>query len=346
MSWYHTPGKEHDVVVSTRVRLARNVEDIPFTSRMDAAMAEALIARVDPLLTDGGFVKTDFQNISRTSAYTMVEKHYISPTFIKVSLPHALYLNDPCHLSVMVCEEDHLRLQCILPGFSPEEAFEGVRRMDELLDSTLDYAFDKQGRWGYLTLCPSNLGCAMRASAMLFLPVLTQSGRMEALSARLTQSGMLIRGMWGEGTAAFGYLYQISNRNTLGDSEGEILQNFIRAVKAVIEEERQLRGNIKGEALDRLSDKIWRSLGILKFARSLPLREFMELMSDVRLGAAMGILPEMGIRDLTALFIEAMPATLTTTSRLTHASDRELDMARGVLVRETLQSFPSAAPAK
>ena len=277
MSWYHTPGKEQDVVVSTRVRFARNIENMPFVSGMDAPAAEALISRVGEVLEGGGFVKTDFQSISRTMAYAYVEKHYASPGFIKVSLPHVLYLNEPCHLSVMLCEEDHIRLQCILPGLALTEALEGAQRVDELLDQSFNYAFDEKGRWGYLTHCPTNLGTAMRASVMMFLPALTSGGLMDGLSTQLAQGGMTVRGLWGEGTGSAGCLYQISNRITLGVTESEIISGMSRAVQAICEQERKLRASIKGEALDELTDKTYRSLGTLKYARILPLREFRAL---------------------------------------------------------------------
>ena len=336
MSWYHTPGKEQDVVVSTRVRFARNIENMPFVSGMDAPAAEALISRVGEVLEGGGFVKTDFQSISRTMAYAYVEKHYASPGFIKVSLPHVLYLNEPCHLSVMLCEEDHIRLQCILPGLALTEALEGAQRVDELLDQSFNYAFDEKGRWGYLTHCPTNLGTAMRASVMMFLPALTSGGLMDGLSTQLAQGGMTVRGLWGEGTGSAGCLYQISNRITLGVTESEIISGMSRAVQAICEQERKLRASIKGEALDELTDKTYRSLGTLKYARILPLREFISLLSDVRLGVAMGILEGIHIHQLTALFIDAMPASLALSSNLAQASDRETNFARGVLVRERL----------
>ncbi|MBE6559046.1 MAG: ATP--guanido phosphotransferase [Ruminococcaceae bacterium] len=336
MPWYHTPGKEQDVVVSTRVRLARNIDLYPFVSRLDATTAEELITKIGAVLEEGGFVKTDFQSIPRTLAYSYVEKHYVSPGFVKISLPHALYLNEPCNLSVMLCEEDHIRLQCILPGLSLSEAWEGARRVDELLDESLDFAYDKGGRWGYLTHCPTNLGTAMRASVMMFLPALTSAGQMDELSAQLALAGMTIRGMWGEGSGATGCLYQISNRMTLGITEKEIVDGIHEAVHAICEQERKLRASIKGQALDQMTDKIYRSLGILKYARTLPLKEFTSLLSDVRLGVAMGLLPGIQIHDLTTLFIDAMPATLSLASNATQASDRETDFARGVLVRSRL----------
>ena len=171
---------------------------------------------------------------------------------------------------------------------------------------------------------------------MMFLPALTSGGLMDGLSTQLAQGGMTVRGLWGEGTGSAGCLYQISNRITLGVTESEIISGMSRAVQAICEQERKLRASIKGEALDELTDKTYRSLGTLKYARILPLREFISLLSDVRLGVAMGILEGIHIHQLTALFIDAMPASLALSSNLAQASDRETNFARGVLVRERL----------
>lgn len=338
MAWYHTLGKEQDVVVSTRVRLARNIENFPFVSKMEAAHAEALIDKVGPILESGGFSKTDFQDISRAQAYALIERHYVSPAFVRVSLPHVLYLNEPCHLSVMLCEEDHIRLQCILPGLSVSEALDGARRVEELLDEHLDFAYDPQGRWGYLSHCPTNVGTAMRASVMMFLPALSAANRMDALAAQLAQNGLTVRGIRGEGTAATGYMYQISNRVTLGPTEQALAEGLYAWVKVVCEEERRARATMLERDQSALTDKVFRALGLLKYARVLPLKEFIYLMSDVRLGAAMGILKGPPIHELTALFIDAMPASLALSAGLPQASEEAVNAARGDLARERLSA--------
>lgn len=337
MAWYHIPGHEQDVVVSSRVRFARNLAHVPFVSKMDAPTALQLIQKVGAVLENGGFTPTNFQDISRTAAYALVEQHYASPAFVKVSLPHTLYVNQPCHLSVMLCEEDHIRLQCIQPGLSLEVAYEGACKIEQMLDDALDLAFDDT--LGYLTHCPTNVGSGMRASVMLFLPLLNHTGRMAGLSTALAQMGISVRGTFGEGSRAVGCLYQLSNRMTLGVSQEETLATLAHIAERVIDSERQLRVSIRGQAYDRLRDRVMRSLGALRYACILSVGEMMELWTDVRLGIAMGLVDEVKMPTLTSLLVEAMPAMLTLNAKTPPADDHERDVIRANYVREKLKAL-------
>lgn len=333
MAWYHIPGNRQDTVISTRVRFARNLADYPFTSRLDAPRAREIVARVGEVLESNGFSKIDFADISRTTAQSLVEKHYASPAFVRESLPHALFLNEPCNLSVMVCEEDHIRLQCILSGLSLQDAYAGACKMETLLDGALTFAFDKQ--LGYLTGCPTNLGTAMRASVMLCLPLLTAGRRMEALALQLGQMGLLLRGLYGEGSSAVGGLCQLSNRVTLGLTEEEILERLGMAVDQVIATEEKLRGGITGVDADKLTDRVRRAEGILRYAHTLTAGELVGFLADLRLGAAMG-LTDLRAEVLTTLLIEAMPATLTVEAKDPPKHDSERDILRAQVVKEAL----------
>jgi protein arginine kinase len=202
MAWYHIPGNRQDAVVSTRVRLSRNLADHPFPSRLDAPRAREVLSKVGAILEQNGFAPVDFADISRTAAEFLVEKGYASASFVRESIPHALYLNEPCNLSVMVCEEDHVSIRCIHPGLSTEDAFAGACKMESLLDGELAFAFDK--RLGYLTANPAHLGTAMGASVLLCLPMLAAGRRAEALSLRLGQAGLLLQGLGGGGGAVGG----------------------------------------------------------------------------------------------------------------------------------------------
>lgn len=335
MAWYHVPGNEQDVVISTRVRFARNLAAYPFPSRLDATGAKEIIEKVGALLESNGFQKTDFSDISRTMAYSLVEKHYASPAFIRESLPHALYLNEPCNLSVMLCEEDHIRLQCILPGLSLQDAYKGACKVEQLLDDTFDLAFDDT--LGYLTHCPTNLGTAMRASVMMFLPATTLAGRMEALATRLGQLGLTVRGLYGEGSGADGYLYQISNQVTLGVSEEATLRKLEDVIQQIMDNERKWRRSIGGAELVALTDRVMRAEGTLKYAYTLSSQEFLRLSADVRLGVAMGIIKDIRMETLTSLLIEAMPATLTLSADTIPKNDNERDRTRAEYVRQRLQ---------
>lgn len=334
MSWYHIPGNEQDVAISTRVRFARNIREYPFPSRLDAPRAREMTNRVGEILEKNGFIRTDFADISRATAQSLVEKHFASPAFVRESLPHSLFLNDPCNLSVMVCEEDHLRIQCILSGLSLRDAYEGSSKIETLLDNGFELAFDE--RWGYLSGCPSNLGTAMRASVMLSLPMLTLRGRMEALSLQLGQTGLLLRGLYGEGTSPAGCLYQVSNRVTMGITEEEILSRLEEATGALIEAERRARDNVTGRELDELTDRVSRAAGLLRHAHMLSAGEMLQLLSQVRLGAAMGILRDVRVEHLTTLVVEAMPATLTLSADVPPKTDTERDILRARMVRERI----------
>lgn len=334
MAWYHIPGGDQDVTVSTRVRFARNLREFPFPARLDAVGAREIIDRVGGVLEKNGFIRTDFSDISGVAAQSLVEKHYVSPAFVRESLPHALFLNEPCNLAVMVCEEDHIRIQCILSGLALRDALEGAGKIEALLDGAFELAFDR--RWGYLTACPTNLGTAMRGSVMLSLPLLTAAGRMEHLALQEGQTGLLLRGLYGEGTAAAGCLYQLSNRPTMGLSEEEIILRLEEAARSIMEAERRCREAITGGELDRLTDRVRRAEGTLRHAHILSAGELLELLGQVRLGAAMGILQGLRVEALTALLVEAMPATLTVGIEPPPKNDRERDILRARMVRERL----------
>ncbi len=333
MSWYHIPGNEQDTVISTHVRFARNLTAYPFTSRLDAPRAREIVSCVGDILEKNGFSRVDFSDISRVTAQSLVEKHYASPLFARESLPHSLFLNEPCNLSVMVCEEDHVRLQCVLPGLSLKDAYAGAGKIEALLDGELEFAFD--GHLGYLTACPSNLGTAMRASVVLCIPLLAAGRRVDALALQLDQQGLLLRGMFGEGSTTTGGLYRISNRMTLGISEEDILERLGNAADSLITAERRLRESLSGAELDRITDRVRRAEGILRFAHTLSTAEMISLLTDLRIGASLG-LTNIRVEVLTALLVEAMPATLTSGAVTPPKNDFERDILRAATVQKSL----------
>jgi protein arginine kinase len=291
------------------------------------------VARIGGILEQNGFTKIDFADISRTAAQSLVEKQYASPSFVRESHPHALFLNEPCNLSVMVCEEDHARIQCILPGLSLQDAFAGVCKMEGILDDSLGFAFDKQ--LGYLTASPSDLGTAMRVSVLLCLPMLTAGRRLEALSIQLGQTGLLLRGLRGDDQGVVGGLCRLSNRMTLGVSEEEILERIETAVEQLVSAEEQMRDHLSGMEAEQLTDRVRRAEGILRYAHRLTVHELLGYLSDLRLGASMG-LTEARVEALTGLLVEAMPATLTMGAQDPPKLDHERDILRAVMVRERL----------
>lgn len=243
-------------------------------------------------------------------------------------------LNETCGLAVMLCEEDHVRIQCLLSGLALEEAYKNAVAVDDRLDGELAIAYSDT--LGYLTHCPTNLGTAMRASVMMFLPALTMAGRIPALMNRLSKIGLTIRGFYGEGTEAGGNLYQISNQITLGITEEQTLQKLSDAVKQITESENELRALITPEKNPRIIDRICRAEGILRHAYLLSSDEFLTYYSDVRLGIALGVLESITYKNLDSLLFEVMPCGLALSEGKADLDERERDRARARRVKETL----------
>ncbi len=334
MAWYHNAGNMADTVISTRVRLARNINGYPFASRLDTNAANEIIEKVSAPLESSGFRKINFSDVSPVMATSYVERHYISPEFATKDTPHALLLQEQSGIAVMVCEEDHLRIQCILPGLALEEAYKNASRTEKRLDEDFDFAYSE--RLGYLTHCPTNLGTGMRASVMMFLPALSRGGYMNSLANQLSKIGLTVRGLFGEGSGSAGYMYQISNQVTLGISEEATLKKLNDAVRQIIESEQKMRKNITGEALDRLTDQIKRQEGVLKYAYMISSTEFIKLFADVRFGIALGIVTDITYEQLGTLLAETMPATLTLSADTTPKSETARDKLRAQKVQSML----------
>lgn len=333
MAWYNKSGKENDVVVSSRIRFARNIADYPFDSRLDETSCREIIEKVENALGKS-FAKIDLAENSFVEAGAMVEKHLISPVFAKKKLPHALLINEKDDTSVMVCEEDHVRLQCILPGLALDEAFKTACKYEEMLDDGLNIAFSEE--WGYLTHCPTNLGLGMRASAMLFLPALTMTRAMEGLSVQLSKLGLIIRGTYGEGSQPDGCLYQISNRVTMGVTEEDTVKKLNEVVKQICEKERNARNVLKSDNYSAIADMVGRSYGIMKYARVVSSKEFMKLYADVRLGIALGLAEGLTYEKLGEIMIGVLPSNLILRNGGKAISDLERDVLRADYIRGEL----------
>ncbi len=336
MAWYNTTGNMPDTVISSRVRLARNINGYPFSDRLDANAANEIIEKVSAPLEASGFRKINFSDISPVMATSYVERHYVSPEFATKEAPHALLLQEQTGIAVMVCEEDHLRIQCILPGFSLEEAYRNAARTEKRLDEDFDFAYSEQ--LGYLTQCPTNLGTGMRASVMMFLPALTRGGYMDSLASQLSKIGLTVRGLFGEGSGAAGCMYQISNQVTLGLTEEEILKKMNEAIRQIADSEQRARKAIQGEELERLTDRILRSEGILKYAHMMSSAEFIRLFADVRFGIVLGLVRDITYEQLGTLLVEVMPATLTLSSENTPKSEGARDRLRAQKIQSLLNT--------
>ena len=273
------------------------------------------------------FIEMD--TLSEINRYAFVERHAISREFAKQPQHRLLCLSEDESVSIMVNEEDHLRIQVMANGLNLSTAYELCNQMDDALDEKLDFAFDE--KLGYLTTCPTNLGTGLRASVMVHLPALEKSGLMNQLTGTINKLGLTIRGTYGEGSKVLGSIYQISNQITLGITEQDAIQNLESIVLQVIENEKRARESLLKEK-HRLEDFVFRSLGVLRYARMLTSKEFFEEISNVRLGISLGIIHDVEISRLNRLM------TLTGTASVCEREGRELspeerDLKRAGIVR-------------
>ena len=328
----------HEIALSTRVRLARNVKDLSFPERLHKEQAEqAINTLAAPLLgvTDGGFKLIRLDQSSRLEALVLMERHLISPEMANSRRPRGVVLSPDERISVMLCEEDHLRIQAFNVGLRLGDSLKEAFYADDLIGGTVTYAFDEY--LGYLTACPTNLGTGLRASVMLHLPALTGIGGMNAIVAAAGKMGLAVRGLYGEGSEARGSLYQLSNQLTLGLSEEEIVSRVSDVAIHIIGQERQLREKIKQKNLHEYEDRVWRALGLLKYARKLTGEEGMRLLSDLRWGVSMGDL-DLPLSLLDKLLEAIQPGVLTSaTGRSLRAGER--DAARAEYIRGLLASY-------
>ena len=333
--WYEKSGNCGDVVCSTRVRLARNLKQFPFPAKATVPQREAVEQKVrDALLSGNSILSKEFrfvplENASEEEAVSLVERHIVSPEFISDRRGKAVLISDDESISIMINEEDHLRIQVLREGFSLKEAAETADRIDTLLSETLDFAYDPE--FGYLTQCPTNLGTGMRASVMLHLPALTENGAMPRIASNLSKLGLTIRGTYGEGSKSVGGLYQLSNQITLGLSENEAIENLRSITVQLMEEERKARSQMAQDVA--WQDKIDRAAGILKTARVLSSSECMELLSYVRFGISVGFLQGVTTEELNGLMVNVQPGTLMAKAGKP-LDQNQRDVLRATKVRE------------
>ncbi|MBR6727551.1 MAG: ATP--guanido phosphotransferase [Clostridia bacterium] len=334
MAWYQVKGNDADTVFSSRIRFARNLTGYCFDKGLSEEGAREIIAKVGDAL-GADYVRTDLADLSPVKLESLVEQHLISRDLAAKKGPKALFRNDGKSLSVMTPEEDHIRLQCILPGLALRDAYRFACECDDALDAALELAFDDS--LGYLTHCPTNLGTGMRASVMLFLPALTGARMIPSLSHQLSKIGLTMRGLYGEGSEPSGCLYQISNQVTLGISEEDILHKLEEAVQSIIESERRLRSGVEGEAAERRRDRIHRAEGVLRYATMLSSEEFFSLYTDLKLGIALGEITSISDEALNTLLINILPATLTEHAGVAPKSGAERDRQRAAFIKQALE---------
>lgn len=337
MKWYEKSGQEADVVISTRIRLARNLSQYPFPVKMSSEQREKVEQAVrDAVMRGNSAISQNFRfisldDISQNEAVSLVERHLVSPEFISAPNGRGLLLTQDETISIMINEEDHLRIQVMHEGLDLEGAYELADRVDALLNESLHFAFDDE--LGYLTQCPTNLGTGMRASLMLHLPALQESGAMRRVASSFSKLGLVIRGLYGEGSEPVGAIYQLSNQVTLGLSEQAAIDNLKSIAGQLIAQERSAREELVKTV--EAQDQIFRSIGILRSARVLSTEEFMRLISYVRMGIATKLVAGVSYDTINSLIVQVQPATMMLTKKMTAA---ERDALRASIVAQRLKA--------
>ncbi len=330
--WYELNGKDGEVVISTRIRLARNLEQYPFPIRCSNELRKEIVEKVkDAVLNNNSVISSRFScinvdNINAGEKVSLVERHLVSPEFISDKGERALMLLDDESVSIMVNEEDHVRLQVMCEGFDLDRAYEQASRIDTLLDEHLKFAFSD--KLGYLTQCPTNLGTGMRASVMLHLPALQSTKAMKKISENLSKLGLTLRGTYGEGSEPVAAMYQLSNQISLGISEKTAIENLKNITKQLIAQEMKTREALSSQL--NVQDSVYRSEGILKSARLITCDEALKHLSNVRLGITTGLIKDISLDKVNRLIVEIQPATLI------HYTGKPLNPQERDAVRATL----------
>ena len=329
--WLRGSGPESDIVISSRIRLARNLAEFPFISRatdQDRVRIEKLLRECVLGSPDASqLMYIDVDRLSGVDRQFLVERHLISREHAEGHGARAVAIDQGETYSVMVNEEDHLRIQVMHSGLNLAEAYEQINRIDDLIEQKVTYAF--HNRLGYLTACPTNVGTGMRVSVMLHLPALVITRQIEKVFRSLQKISLAVRGLYGEGSQAMGDFYQISNQITLGRSETELIKQVGDIVPVIINYERQARDFLIRESHENLHDRVSRAYGILRTAQTISSEETMHLLSSVRMGVNLGLIDDLEIPTVNELFIHTQPAHLQKLSGVElDTADRNIERAR------------------
>ncbi len=338
VSWMNGEGEESLVVLSSRVRMARNIAGTKFPTSADRETREKVLEYFDSAVKKSEFLRRGkfyrVEGIERDDSSFLVERHLISPTMIGHLESSGVYIGSSDQVSIMINEEDHLRIQAITAGLEMDRSMELAAQYDNEIGRLLEYDYDSD--FGFLTACPTNVGTGLRASVLIHLPGLVLIREIDNVIQKIAKMGLAVRGFYGEGTDVLGNLFQISNQTTLGKSESDIVEDVQRVARIIISDEATARERLKEEAGNQISDKIWRAYGILKNARVLTPDEVMNLLSAIRLGIAMGIIDFLSISTINEILLLSQPAHL-----IKHyggdINPEEMDVLRARIVREKLK---------
>ncbi len=310
--WLRGTGKESDIVISSRVRLARNIAGYPFLSRANLKQRREIESLLRRTIIERKIAQdVSYVNLNQATAIDklfLVERHLISKEHAEGEGERGVAFGKSETVSLMINEEDHLRIQVIRSGFELKNTWDTIDEIDNILGESLNFAFSS--RFGFLTACPTNVGTGMRVSVMLHLPALGMTKHIEKVFNAVGKLGLVVRGLYGEGTKVSGDLYQISNQFALGKSEKEILSIIESVIPRITSYERMARKALVMESKDQLEDRIWRSYGMLKAARMITSEEILQLLSQVRMGVNIGLIDDIEMQTLNELFVLTLPAHL------------------------------------
>ncbi|MBM7606526.1 protein arginine kinase [Metabacillus crassostreae] len=338
-AWMSQEGPDSDIVLSSRIRLARNMEQYKFPTLSSDEEAQKVLDFFEQTYANKTLEKigqlellkmNDLQPIQKR---VLVEKHLISPNLADHSVYGGCLLSENEEVSIMINEEDHVRIQCLYPGLQLEEALKIANQLDDWIEEEVDYAFDEQR--GYLTSCPTNVGTGLRASVMMHLPALVLTQKINRIIPAINQLGLVVRGIYGEGSEAVGNLFQISNQITLGKSEEDIVEDLLSVVQQLITQERNTREALYDSSQIQLEDRVYRSFGTLAYSRVIESNETAKCLSDVRLGIDLGIIKDISSNILNELMVLTQPGFLQQYfGGPLRPNDR--DIRRAALIRERL----------
>lgn len=347
-NWVREEGPQGHIVFSSRVRLARNLEGRPFPGWAKKAerveVLEEARAAVESLPEMSLCYAKNLEALSPLDKQVLVERHLLSREHAAKGVGSAAVINADQSLSVMINEEDHLRMQAICCGLQLSKVYGMIDQVDTGLEARLDFAFHPT--LGYLTACPTNVGTGMRASAMLHLPALVMGDQINKIINSVNKIGLAVRGLHGEGSEAMGNLFQVSNQATLGESEAEIIARLEKVIEHIIEHEQNARALLLQHKAVTLLDQVGRAFGILSLAHSISSKEGLNLLSVIKLGVDLGMFPDSLRATVDELFINTQPAHLQKSRKIQKMSAEERDTLRAALIRAKLEKFPKPDVAK
>lgn len=324
---------DREVEMSLRIRLARNIAHLPFPQVLkDHSEMDDVLDKIEKTLSD--FNRINLDELSYEDKWLMVEKHLISPNFVKEG--HTCFINHDESVSIMINEEDHFRIQAMGSNVDLHDIYKVANDIDEAIESVVTYAFDEN--YGLLTACPTNVGTGLRASVMLHLPALSTSGRLQRLAGNLSRFGFTIRGIYGEGSTSLGYIYQLSNQMTLGQTEAEIIDHLIDLKDRLIEEELELRDTFLTNHELETKDIVFRALGTLKYAQMITLKEAAKALSDVKTGVDLEVvhLENFNFQELIQLIQPAFIKMLIDEDIDVREVERKINERRATLLRNLI----------